>query len=69
MLLKSDYPLEVETNEGMTALQLAAYHGREEIIDLFIEHLKEKDNQDLKNLVLNKVNPKKNYSTLAYAIL
>jgi ankyrin repeat protein len=69
MLLKSGYPLGVETNEGMTALQLAAYHGREDIIDLFIEHLREKEDQDLKNVVLNKVNPKKNYSTLAYAIL
>lgn len=69
MLLESDFPMERETAEGMTALQLAAYHGREQIIDLFIEHLKLQDDPDLKNLILNKVNPKKNYSTLAYAIL
>ena len=34
-----------------------------------INHLKKVDNPKLIDLVLNKVNPKSNLSTLAYAIL
>jgi len=36
MLLDSNFPLDEETDTGMTAFHLAAYHGREDIIELMI---------------------------------
>jgi ankyrin repeat protein len=44
MLLESEFPMDIETIDGMTALQLAAYHGHFKVIQLFIAHLKKKDN-------------------------
>ena len=38
-------------------------------MDNFIAHLKSKNNPELTNLILNKVNPQSHLSTLAYSIL
>lgn len=69
MLIDSGYPLDFETDEGMTAFQLAAYHGHQQIVEIIINFLKKQNNPELKDLVLNKVNPKSHLSTLAYSIL
>ena len=69
MLLESDFPLDEETDNGMTAFQLAAYHGRLDIIKYMIQYLKDKQNEEYKNYILNKVNPFSHLSTLAYSIL
>lgn len=69
MLLDSDFPMDLETIDGMTAFQLAAYHGHSTIITKMINYLKRVDNPDFIDLILNKVNPRSNLSTLAYAIL
>lgn len=69
MLLESDFPMDFETIDGMTAFQLAAYHGHSAIITMMINYLKRVDNPDFINLILNKVNPLSNLSTLAYSIL
>ena len=69
MLLDSEYPLDLETDEGMTAFQLAAYHGHIEIVKQIIAYLKIREDKELKELVLNKVNPKSHLSTLGYSIL
>mmetsp|Transcript_923 Transcript_923/g.1127 ORF Transcript_923/g.1127 Transcript_923/m.1127 type:complete len:105 (-) Transcript_923:2696-3010(-) len=69
MLLESGFPLDHETSSGMTAFQLAAYHGHLNIIELMIQYLKDCGDEVLKDRVLNKVNPKTNLSTLAYSIL
>lgn len=39
MLLDSNYPLDLETADGMTAFQLAAYHGHSKIIEIMIAYL------------------------------
>jgi ankyrin repeat protein len=69
MLLESNFPMDLETNDGMTALQLAAYHGHTEIINCIISFLKQKNNPEFKEHILNKVNPISHLSTLAYSIL
>ena len=61
--------MDLETVDGMTAFQLAAYHGHKKIIKMMINYMKKVDNPDFIDLILNKVNPKSNLSTLAYAIL
>ena len=40
-LLNSDFPLDLQTKDGMTALMLAAYHGQKDIVDLIMDHLKQ----------------------------
>ena len=69
MLLDSNYPLDLETADGMTAFQLAAYHGHSNIIEIMIGYLSKLDQADLTNTILNKVNPHSHLSTLAYSIL
>lgn len=69
MLLQSQFPLDLETSDGMTAFQLAAFHGREQIMAYIIEFIKQKDDPEFKDYILNKVNPKSDISTLAYSIL
>ena len=54
MLLESDFPLDEETDNGMTAFQLAAYHGRLDIIKYMIQYLKDKQNEEYKNYILKK---------------
>jgi len=69
MLLDSDFPLDLETIDGMTAFQLAAYNGHSEVVRKINNYLKKHDNPEFTDLILNKVNPYSNLSTLAYAIL
>ena len=40
MLLESQFPLDLETSDGMTAFQLAAFHGQEKIMAHMIEFIK-----------------------------
>ena len=68
-LLESGFPLEHETNKGMTAFQIAAHNGHTQIIELMIKFLKHCGSEELKNNILNKVNPYTHLSTLAYSIL
>lgn len=59
MLLESNFPFHLETADGMTALMLAAYHGRLEIIESFIRHLEsDKFDAATKDEILNRVNSK-----------
>ena len=69
MLLNSGFPLDQETDQGMTAFQLAAFHGHLEIVETIIQYLKDCQDEELKDRVLNKVNPKSSLSTLAYSIM
>jgi len=39
MLLKSNFPLDHETDEGMTALHLAAQLSHTKIADIILSHL------------------------------
>ena len=48
---------------------MAAYNGHSEVVEKIINHLKKHDNLEYTDLILNKVNPYSNLSTLAYAIL
>lgn len=68
-LLESGFPLEHETDKGMTAFQIAAHNGHTQIIEIMIKFLKQCGNEELKNNILNKVNPYTHLSTLAYSIL
>ena len=44
MLIESGYPLDFETDEGMTAFQLAAFHGHKTIVEIIINFLKKQNN-------------------------
>lgn len=44
MLLKSGFPIDLQTTNGMTALNLAAHLGRKEITDILLSFLKSNSN-------------------------
>ena len=69
MLLGSGFPLDCETDTGMTAFQLAAYKGHLQIIKVMMDYLSKNCDEEIKNFILNKVNPISHLSTLAYSIL
>ena len=58
MLLESDFPFQLETEDGMTPLMLAAYYGRAEITERFIQHLEENVSRQERLDYINKVNDK-----------
>ena len=53
MLLDSDFPLDLETIDGMTAFQLAAYNGHSEIIRIIINYLKKQKKLDWNEILKN----------------
>ena len=71
MLLKSNFPLDHETDEGMTALHLAAQLSHTEIADIILSHLIDESQYKTSYIleIISKVNPKSNLSPLALAIL
>ena len=71
MLLDSHFPLSAETDDGMTALHLAAQLSHTEIAKIILEQI-QKDNQyKQKNLekIISKLNSQNNLSPLAMSIL
>ena len=57
MLMKSNFPIEIEADNGMTALHLAALHGYTKVSEIIITHLVE---NQFKNAYLNETISKMN---------
>ena len=68
VLVSSDFPLECETKDGMSALQLAAFFGHLEPLKYIVEHLESTKPSQLKPII-DQMNPICNMTALSLAIL
>jgi len=55
MLLESDYPMGIECKNGMTAIQIAAFKGHSEILEIIVYYAYHSGKKYLKKII-NKVN-------------
>ena len=70
MLIKSGFPLDRETSDGLTALHLSAHLHREDIVDEILSYLGESGfKKSYISKIINKINPKTNLSAISMAIL
>ena len=70
MLIKSGFPLDKETSDGLTALHLSAHLHREEIVDVILSYLAESGfKKSYISNIINKINTKTNLSAVSMAIL
>jgi ankyrin repeat protein len=60
--------MNIQRNDGMTALQVAAYYGHYEILNIMIMYAEKRGEKEKKRL-MNKLNEKSEMSALSYAIL
>ena len=56
MLLESDYPMELECKNGMTALQIATHRGCADILEIMIYFAFKKNKKYLKK-IMDRINP------------
>lgn len=69
LLVRSNYDLTHETENGFTVLMLAAALNRNEITQMIMDHLANGFTKKYQLTILNKNNPKNNLSALSIAIL
>ena len=56
MLIESDYPMELQCRNGMTAFHIAAFLGHSNIIEIFLYYAHQKGKKHFKK-IMNQINP------------
>jgi len=68
MLIKSNYPLNLQNDQGLTAFQIAAFNGFTEIVKEMMAFAEAKSMNEKKRLI-NFINRQSNMGALSYAIV